>query len=39
MYGLTYDKNPRAISVMCLETLKTFTSIKEAQEKTGCKNI
>lgn len=39
MYGLTYGKSPRARSVVCLETLKTFTSIKEAQEKTGCKKI
>lgn len=39
MHGKTYDENPRARSIICIETLQVFTTIKEAKEWLGKGNI
>ena len=35
MYGKRYEKSPRAIAVVCVESRKEYLSCKEASEKTG----
>lgn len=35
MYGKRYEKSPRAIAVVCVESRQEYLSCKEASEKTG----
>lgn len=35
MYGRRYEKSPRAIAIICVETQQEYLSCKEASEKTG----